>query len=551
MLTRRELLSTAAAPAWLSGAPARRPNVIVIMTDDQGYGDLSLHGNAHLKTPNLDRIGQEGVQFSRFHVSPVCSPTRSSLMTGRYNYRTGVVDTYLGRSLMHSDEITLAECLSQAGYRTGIFGKWHLGDNYPLRAIDQGFHEALTLRGGGLAQPSCPPGTGYFDPPLEHNGRPLTARGYCTDIFYDAAQEFIEHNRRSPVFAYIACNAPHTPLEIGDEWAAPYRRAGLDETTAKIYGMLANVDRNTGRLLDRLKELDLERDTLLVFLSDNGPQQRRFNANLRGLKGSVYEGGIRVPCFLRWPARIKAGTVDHRISAHIDLMPTILDACGVALPQLPRGRRIDGQTLLQPGLQPAKERSLFFQWHRGDVPQPFRDCAVLTDRWKLVGTAGQTAELYDLPADPSESQNVAAQQPEVTARLRREYDEWFTDVGRDHGFSPARIALGTRYENPVLLTRQDWRGPAASWDASGLGHYELDVRRAGKYQVTLRFPALAAAGTAEVEFGSVVRKAPVALGASEAVFDAVPLPAGPGRLEGRLLSGGRTFGAHYVQVLSQ
>ena len=545
MITRRTLISTAAAPALLSGAPARRPNVIVIMTDDQGYGDLSLHGNPHLKTPNLDRIGREGVQFSRFHCSPVCSPTRASLMTGRYNYRTGVVDTYLGRSMMHPDEVTLPECLRLAGYRTGIFGKWHLGDNYPMRAMDQGFTETLTMRGGGLAQPSSPPGTGYFNPPLEHDGRPLNGRGYCTDIFFDAAQGFIEQNRKNPFFAYIPCNAPHTPLEIGDEWVAPYRGTGLDEMTAKIYGMIANVDHNTGRLLDRLRELELERDTLVVFLTDNGPQQRRFNANLRGLKGSVYEGGIRVPCFLRWPGHIGAGTTDSRISAHIDLMPTILDACGVALPQLPVGRGIDGMSLLKP----AKERSLLFQWHRGDVPQPFRNCAVLTDRWKLIGTDKQTPELYDLQADPAESHDLAAQQPQLTAWLRGYYEAWFWDVARDHGYAPPRIALGTRHENPVLLTRQDWRGPAASWDATGVGHYEVDVRTAGNFQVTLRFPALAAAGTAEVEFGASVWKMPVAVGASEAVFEKVPLPSGPGRIEGRLSSGGLTLGAHYMQVL--
>lgn len=177
-MTRREIISAAATPALLRGTPGRRPNVVVIMTDDQGYGDLSLHGNPHLKTPSLDGIGRDGVQFTRFHASPVCSPTRASLMTGRYNYRTGVVDTFLGRSLMYPDEVTLPECLRLAGYRTGIFGKWHLGDNYPLRAMDQGFQECLTIRGGGLAQPASPPGTGYFDPPLEHNGRPTTGRGY-------------------------------------------------------------------------------------------------------------------------------------------------------------------------------------------------------------------------------------------------------------------------------------------------------------------------------------------------------------------------------------
>jgi hypothetical protein len=202
-------------------------------------------------------------------------------------------------------------------------------------------------------------------------------------------------------------------------------------------------------------------------------------------------------------------------------------------------------------LKPATERSLFFQWHRGDAPEPFRACAVLTERWKLVGTARQTAELYDLQADPVEAKDLSAQQPEVVARLRRSYDEWFADVSRDHGYAPPRIAIGTAHENPVLLTRQDWRGPAASWDEGGLGHYEVDVRRAGNYEVTLRFPALGAAGTAEFECAGAVLKAVVAAGATEVVLEAVPLPAGPARMEGRLRAGERRFGAHYVLVRRQ
>ena len=184
------------------------------MTDDQGYGDLSLHGNPHLETPHIDSIGKDGVQFTQFHVNPVCSPTRASLMTGRYYYRTGVVDTFLGRSMMHNDEVTIAELLSGAGYKTGLFGKWHLGDCYPLRSIDQGFDESLNCTGGGLTQPSDPPGNTYFDPMLRHNGKWEKRKGYCTDIFFRAALEFIEANRAQPFFAYIPTNAPHNPLQI-------------------------------------------------------------------------------------------------------------------------------------------------------------------------------------------------------------------------------------------------------------------------------------------------------------------------------------------------
>lgn len=540
MITRRTALASSLAPALVKAAPAR-PNVILVLTDDQGYGDLSLTGAPHLQTPNMDSVARQGVQFSRFHVMPVCSPTRSCLMTGRYNYRTGVVDTYLGRSMMHSGEFTIAEALSAAGYQTGIFGKWHLGDNYPLRAIDQGFQTALTLRGGGLAQPASPPNTGYFDPPLELNGKPAVRKGYCSDIFFDEALQFIEKNRRRPFFTYIAANAPHAPLQLKEEWAEPYRQAGLDDTTARIYGMIANLDGNLGRLMDHLRRLRLEENTLLWFMTDNGPQQKRFNAGLRGLKGTPYEGGIRVPSFLRWPARIKAGTTDPRIAAHIDFFPTVCDACGVPLP---KDRKIDGRSLLAP----AQPRSLFFQWHRGDAPESFRNCAVLTDRWKLIGTGKQEPELYDLPVDPGETRNLAAENPQVVQRLRAEYNTWFADVSAEHGYAPPRIFIGTPHENPVVLSRQDWRGPQASWNPDGLGHYEVDIQAAGPYDITLRFPAIPADTRALLTCGSVRQEVAVSSGATAAVLKRVNLPAGPAEIEGSLEVAGRRIGAHYVEV---
>ncbi len=540
MITRRAALASALSPALLTAAPAR-PNVIFILTDDQGYGDVSLHGNPNLRTPNMDAIAQQGVQFTRFHVMPVCSPTRSCLMTGRYNYRTGVVDTYLGRSMMHSSEVTVAESLAAAGYQAGLFGKWHLGDNYPLRAMDQGFQTALTLRGGGLAQPASPPNTGYFDPPLELNGRRAIRKGYCSDIFFDEALQFIEKNRRKPFFTYISTNAPHTPLEIKEEWAEPYRKAGLDDTTARIYGMVANLDSNIGRLMEHLRRLNLEQNTLLWFMTDNGPQQRRFNAGLRGLKTTPYEGGIRVPSFLRWPAKIQPGTKDSRIAAHIDFLPTVLDACGVPPP---KDHKIDGRSLLAPPV----ERSLYFQWHRGDAPEAFRNCAVLTDRWKLVGTDHREPELYDLPNDPGESKNLAAAEPSIARQLRHQYDAWFADVSTERGYAPPRIFVGTPHENPVILSRQDWRGPQASWNADGLGHYEIDVRSTTTFEVTLRFPPATQDATAILTCGPVRQEVPVPAGATQAVLPKVVLPQGQANIEGSLQFAGRRIGAHYLEL---
>jgi arylsulfatase A-like enzyme len=542
--TRRQFLAASSA-ATLAAARAKRPNVLIILTDDQGYGDLSLHGNPILKTPNMDSIGRQGVQFTQFHVSPVCSPTRSSLMTGRYNYRTGVVDTYVGRSLMRPDEVTLPQMLQSAGYRTGIFGKWHLGDNYPLRPTDRGFDEALVLHGGGLAQPADAPGsTGYFDPILWHNNSPTKTKGYCTDIFADAASHFMEANRARPFFTYFATNAPHDPLQVEDRYVQPFLGAGVPKETAQLYGMVANLDENVGKLLNTLRTLHLERDTLVIYFSDNGPIGRdRFNAGMRGKKGTVYEGGIRVPCFVRWPGTLKPGATVDRLAAHIDLAPTILEACGVAKP----GKvQFDGKSLL-PLAKGRKtewpDRTLFFQWHRGNQPQAWRDCAAHTQRWKLVNGKA----LYDLDADPAESQDVAASHPEVVAGLRRDYEAWFEDVSA-RGFDPPRIVIGTDHENPTLLTRQDWRDPGEGWGI--LGHWEIEVAVAGNYDFTLRFPAQPPAGEAEilVNGAALAPAVPIDDQATSVTVGPLKLPAGKASLEPRLHFGAKTIGPHYCEV---
>ena len=531
----------------LSAAQARarrRPNVVLILTDDQGYGDLGCHGNDKIKTPNLDRLCAEGVELTQFCVSPVCSPTRASLMTGRCNYRTGAIDTFLGRAMMYPDEVTLAEMLAGAGYRTGIFGKWHLGDNYPLRAMDQGFQDCLVHKGGGICQPSDPPGgSSYFDPYLYHNGKEGRYEGYCTDIFTEAAMQFIEKNRDRPFFAYLATNAPHTPLQIDDRYVAPYRDLGLDDTTAKVYGMITNIDENVGRLLDKLKDLRLERDTIVIFLTDNGPQQQRYTAGLRGTKGTVYEGGLHVPCFVRWAGALPAGRKVDRLAAHLDLVPTLLEACGVAKPA---GLLLDGASLL-PLLRGDRvewpDRTLYFQWHRGDVPELYRSCAARSQRYKLVNGK----ELYDLVADPGEQHDIGAQHPDLVAQMRAGYQAWFRDVSSTRGYDPPRIYLGTRHEDPVILTRQDWRG-AQGWGDNDLGYWEVEVRRVGNYAVTLRFPTTRAAGEAHFRLGEVALSQQLAPGTSECAFDSVHLRPGPARLEAWIARNGNPVGVSYVEV---
>ncbi len=463
---------------------------MLVITDDQGYGDLGFHGNPRIRTPNLDRLARQSTRLGAFYVSPVCSPTRSSLMTGRYNYRTGVVDTYLGRSLMHPDEVTLAEVLSAAGYRTGIFGKWHLGDNAPLRAIDQGFQEALVIKGGGIGQASDPPGgSSYFDPVLQHNGQAAKYPGYCSDIYTTAAIDFVSAADDRPFFAYLAFNCPHSPYEAPPAELAYYRSMSLEakdfpqvgypiaparrtsaENLARVYAMVTNIDANVGRILAALEAKGLDRNTIVIFVTDNGPPDVRFNAGLRGLKRTVYEGGIHVPCFLRWPGQFAADRVINRIAAHVDLMPTILEACGVAPPA---GVRLDGKSLM-PLLRGVPnsmwpERTLFFQWHRGDRPEPDRAFAARSQKYKLLrpeppaGSSKPPAlQLYDIELDPFEQHDLAADQPAIVERLHADYLAWFQDVAATRGFAPVRIALGGPRENPTILTRQDWRGPRAA-----------------------------------------------------------------------------------------
>jgi len=567
----------AAEPPKESPLPAApvRPNVVLIMTDDQGYGDLGVHGNPKIRTPYIDKLAKQGIELTHFYASPVCSPTRASLLTGRYNYRTGAIDTSYGRSLMYPDEVTLAEMLRAAGYLTGIFGKWHLGDNYPLRAIDQGFDEALVNRGGGIGQASDPPGgSHYTDPILQHNGRGQQFKGYVSDVITDAAMEFIAKDQGPPFFVYLAFNCPHSPYEAPEEEYRQYRNMDLStgqfptvgqplpaktptDDTARVYAMVSNIDSNVGRLLAQLDKLNLTRNTFVVFLTDNGPPQARYNAGLRGRKASVYEGGIRVPCFVRWPARLPADKKINVTAAHIDLLPTLLSACDVAKPAGVALDGVDLMPLLSGNQQRLPERTLCFQWHRGGVPELNRAFAARRGRFKLLQPLGGNGEalpealkfeLYDIESDPYEMHDLAAAQPDVVARLRDDYETWFKSVSSTRGYAPPKIALGTPHENPVVLTRQDLRIAEVVGGPNSDGHWEVEVATAGIYDVTLTFAAASNAGTANFSCGDVQRETPIAKGDRECRFPAVPLSATAGRLSSSITTDGRTSGVQFVEI---
>lgn len=471
-----------------------RPNVILILSDDQGYGDVGFHGNTKVKTPHLDRLAAEGFELSRFYCSPVCAPTRASLMTGRYYYRTGVIHTSRGGAKMHGDEVTIAELLKDAGYKTGIFGKWHLGDNYPMRPEDQGFEETLIHKSGGIGQSPDQPNS-YFDPWLWKNGTKQKTVGYCTDVFFKAAIEFINRQKtdQQPFFVYLPTNAPHTPLEVSPSYWEPYQKVGLNETTAKVYGMVSNLDDNVGKLMTYLEKSDLLDTTIVLFIGDNGPQQKRFNAGLRGRKSWTYEGGIRVPFLASWQGRFQRGMKSDQIAAHIDILPTLLAL--TKTPQ-PESLKLDGMDLSKVLLGKNKaipKRSLFFQVHRGLTPQQYQNSAVVTNRFKLVGYPGTfgnenlmrntepTLELYDILVDPGEQNNLIQSNPIATQALRDQYETWFLSMKQSRNFEPGIIIIDQEKEKICVLCRyQDgnyFQGKSQGW--------MVKIMHSGLYQIQI------------------------------------------------------------------
>jgi len=513
------------------------PNIILVMTDDQGYGDLGIHGNPFIRTPVLDSIAIRSTRIDPFYVSPVCAPTRSSLMTGRYHLRTGVYDTYNGGAMMAPGEVTLAEVLAENGYHTAMVGKWHLGDSYPMRPMDQGFQYYLAHKGGGIGQPGddyenfIRGDSSYFDPYLWENGEQVRRKGYCSDVYTDQAIHFIkEHEKEQtsdPFFLYLSFNAPHTPLQLPGEYYDEYREMDYgpsDFTTSgenvstmnsrdmeaarKVYGMVSNIDDNLGRLLHALKEEKLEENTLVIFLTDNGPQQRRYTAGLNKRKSSVMEGGIRVPCMFYWKGVLEENRIITSPSAHIDMMPTLLEFAGI-----PYEGDMDGISLypvLTGKSEAREERSLFFVWARS-YPQKYTNMAVRKGAFKLVGKtkhgdSRDSLQLYKLEDDPYELEDVSLDYPEIKASLLGELDEWYEEIiVSPHLLEPPRMILGSDSENPLILGRNDWKGPMAMrWSSvDAFGYWDIQVVDPGPYDVKLVFRnQIAASGEVKIRVGT-------------------------------------------------
>lgn len=476
---------------------ADKPNVVIVMTDDQGYGDLSCHGNPILKTPSIDALHAEAVRLVDYHVSPTCSPTRSAFLTGHWTNRTGVWHTIMGRSMLRENEVTMGQIFKDAGYATGMFGKWHLGDNYPFRPEDRGYTEVLRHGGGGVGQTPDYWDNAYFDGHYWHNSKPVPADGFCTDVFFDYAKKFIRDSKakKQPFLAYIATNAPHGPMHSPEKFSAPYKDGVPNEGVRNFFGMIANIDHNVGQLRDFLDAEGLTDDTIFIFTTDNGTSSGAdvHNSGMRGRKGSEYDGGHRVPFFVHWPkGNLMGGKDVLPITAHVDVVPTLIDLCDIASPA---SVKFDGRSiapLLNGSTNDWPDRMLVTDSQRVKDPIKWRKSSVMTSQWRLVNGK----ELYDIKADPGQANDVAEDHGDVVARLTGFYDDWWQELLPTFSNATA-IYLGHPQENPARLTSHDWITTGGTpWNQAHIraamtgdkntGFWNVFVYESGEYEVRLR-----------------------------------------------------------------
>lgn len=476
---------------------ADKPNVVIVITDDQGYGDLSCHGNPILKTPQIDELYAESVRLKDYHVAPTCSPTRCAFLTGHWTNRTGVWHTIMGRSMLRENEVTMGQVFKDAGYATGMFGKWHLGDNYPYRPEDRGYTEVMRHGGGGVGQTPDYWNNAYFDGSYWHNGTPEPVKGFCTDVFFDYAKKFIKSSKAAgkPFLAYVATNAPHGPMHAPKASAAPY--ADVDTVGLQnFYGMIANIDDNVGQMRAFLDAEGLTDNTIFIFTTDNGSSSgwKTFNAGMRAGKGSEYDGGHRVPFFVHWPnGKLTGGRDIKPITAHVDVLPTLIDLCDIAAPA---GVKFDGVSvapLMDPDIAVKwMDRILITDSQRVKDPIKWRKSSVMTSDWRLINGK----QLYDIKADPGQQSDVASGHPEVMERLTKFYEDWWTELLPTFQNDTA-IYLGHPQDNPARLTSHDWiTTKMTPWNqsqvrsamngAANTGFWNVFVHEAGDYEVRLR-----------------------------------------------------------------
>lgn len=437
------LLLSNSATADAGTMEGSRPNIVIVITDDQGMGDLSCMGNEVVRTPNIDEFYESSTRFTDFQVSPTCAPTRAALMSGRAPFKVGVTHTIFQRERMALEIVTLPQLLKTAGYATGLFGKWHLGDEEAYLPQSRGFDEVLMHGSGGIGQvrhgdfPLNAENL-YFDNILLHNDKIVKTEGYCTDLFFESALSWIHRQNEMdrPYFAYVSLNAPHAPLVAPDRYTKRFIDLGYDNGTAGRYGMVENIDDNFGSMMKKLREWEALDNTIVIFMTDNGgthlsgklngERVRHFNANLKGAKNSPHEGGTHVPAFWKWKGRLGEGVDIEGLTAHLDFFPTFCELAGVEYPE--SMQELDGRSLLPLLRDPESEwadRELFFhcgRWNPGERDEAkYVKCAVRTGQWRLVNNT----ELYDISKDPYQEKDVALDYPEVVEKLSQSFDKWW------------------------------------------------------------------------------------------------------------------------------
>lgn len=479
---------------WLTCSKTERPpNVIIILTDDQGWGDIASHGNPDINTPHLDDFATSGARFDRFFVSPVCAPTRASLLTGRDHLRTGTQWVTYGLENMNAEEVTFGEVFKEAGYETGLFGKWHNGSHYPMDPNGQGFDTFFGFKQGHW--------NNYFDTELEYNGNPVQTKGFITDVLTDSALAFIEKNQNVPFLTFIPYNAPHSPFQVPDQYFDKYKAQGLDDKNASVYGMVENIDDNVGRIINRLDELNLSDNTIVIFLTDNGPNGGdRYNGNMKGWKAKVDEGGVRVPLFIKWPAKIKPGTEIKELTAHIDFLPSLVELAGISPPET---KPLDGRSfapLLFNEEFEWNDRFFFTHQSRWDSLEMY-PASVRNNRYRAV-RYGENWELYDMNEDPGQRTDISDINPELTVQFANEYDKWFDEVTKN---LPESRPIPVGYEaSPITslpAVESSFTGDIGFHGTSGWSNdwldnwvnttdqvwWNLEVLEAGNYEVIVEY----------------------------------------------------------------
>ena len=557
-------------------AVTKQPNIILVMTDDQGYGDFGMHNNPIVQTPIIDKLANESQRFTNFHVDPTCSPTRASLMSGKYSLRAGVWHTVMGRHMLNDQHHTLPEILKDNGYNTAMFGKWHLGENYPFRPADQGFDHVIIHGGGGVGQSPDYWGNTQFDDIYYVNGEEKQYKGFATDIWFDEAIDYVNQQSKidSPFFLYLSLNAPHVPWRAPEKYIEPYKALGLGEDLANFYGMITNIDDNMARLRTAMRNNHIEDDTIFIFMTDNGssmasksngePLNRlsaeviaeieaktgkkltTLNDSMRAGKGSTYEGGHRVPFFIRWPNGNlgQASDIDD-LTAHFDVLPTLLDLVGIETSDIDT----DGISLV-PVLRAGEilpDRTLVVTNQRVLHPDPQRPYSVMQGQWRYVHADEKGGvELFDVSNDPGQTNDISAQHPEKFEELKKVYESWWVHA-TGKGTPTTRPIIGSKHENPSRLTGMDWLSPNTEqvpwWPGFGtdkwgtrsnvawigkedsfiVSPWALKVAEAGNYTMTLYLrdiPANKVIGKsfAHIELNGEVTTLPIIEGSTSVIF---------------------------------